>query len=410
MAEIINRLSALKINKLNTAGYFVDGGGLVLQISKTGSKSWLFKFDYQGKRHEMGLGSLATVNLKDAREKARLCRLKLLDGINPLLEKKQAFRSIAQQSARMLTFEECANSYIKAHESSWKNPKHLQQWENTIKTYANPVIGKLNASDIDTSHIRKILDSIWKTKTETAVRLRGRIETILDWAKVAGYRDGENPARWNGHLDQMLPAPNKIKKVKHLPSLPWTEISNFMNTIREDKVQASKAVALAILTATRSNEIRFAKWSEFDLEQSIWIIPAERMKAGKEHRIPLSKQVIALLNTLDKEGEFIFKGRKEGTPISDMTLTAVIRRMDQAIKDSGGAGLVDANGETITMHGFRSTFRDWCAESSEFPREVAEHALAHKLPDKIEQAYQRGDMLQKRALLMQSWADFCDKT
>jgi len=411
MAETINRLSVLKINKLNSSGYFVDGGGLILQVSKNKSKSWIFKFDYRGKRHEMGLGSLATVNLKDAREKARICRLKLLEGINPLVDKKQSLRLIAKNSAGMMSFEDCANSYIKAHKSSWKNPKHLQQWENTIKTYAIPIIGKLNASDIETAHIRKILDPIWHTKTESAVRLRGRIETILDWAKVAGYREGENPARWSGHLEQMFPAPNKIKEEIPHPALPWNQISTFMGILRTKEDLSAKACEFGILTATRTNEIILAKWSEIDFERKIWLLSAERMKSNKEHRVALSTQVIDLLNSLEKNGSYIFKSRGKDEHLSNNAILTLLNRLHQAQKKLDGIGWIDPKyNRKIVMHGFRSTFNDWGLESGGFPSELIDHALAHKLSDKVQQAYQRGDMLDKRFLLMQAWADFCDKT
>ncbi len=397
MADTLNRLTALQISRLTEPGYFTDGGGLYLSVSKTGTKSWIFRYDWQGKRHEMGLGSLKTVLLQTARTKARDCRQQILDGINPLVAKRATRRASALERARAITFDQCATAFIAAHRDGWKNPKHIKQWENTLTDYASPKVGKLSVADVDTALVRKILEPIWKTKTVTAKRLRARIENILDWATVAGYRTGDNPARWKGHLDKMLAAPGKVAKTAHFAALPWSEVGQFMVDLRQQQGIAARGVELAILTAARSGEIRGATWAEIDLDGALWTIPADRMKAGREHRIPLSKQAVALLNALPRNGEFVFPGAKakDGKPLSDMSLTAVLRRMKRG---------------DITVHGFRSTFRDWCAEASNFPRAVAEHALAHKLPDKTEAAYQRGDLLTKRVALMTAWANYCDRS
>jgi integrase len=366
-----------------------------LQVSATGTKSWIFRFALAGKQREMGLGSVHTISLGDARAKAKECRLLLLQGKDPLEVRKAAQLAEALEDAKMMTFDQCAEAYIAAHRSGWKNPKHASQWENTLATYASPVIGKMPVALVDTALVVKVLSAIWQTKTETATRLRGRIESVLDWATVSKYRQGDNPARWKGHLDNLLADPSRSKRTEHHPALPWQEIGAFMAALRKQEGIAARAVELAILSACRSGEVRLAAWAEIDLDAALWVIPAERMKAKREHRIPLSSSALALLRSLPRGGDLIFPGVKSGKPLSDMSLTAVLRRMDRG---------------DITVHGFRSTFRDWCAESvaNSFPREVCEHALAHSLPDKVEAAYRRGDLIEKRSMLMQAWADYCN--
>lgn len=387
-------LTAVDVRARTEPGYHPDKDGLYLSVSRSGTKSWIFKYNFQGSRHEIGLGSVKAVSLSIARQKSLDLRRQILAGVNPIHTKKAQKQEDNTAKARLMTFGECATAYIKAHKVSWKNSKHVQQWENTIDTYASPVIGHLPVADVDTTLIMKILEPIWKSKTVTATRVRARIENVLDWARVAEYRTGENPARWKGHLDVMLAAPSKVSKTNHFAALPWTEIASFLTALREQVGTSARAVEFAILTSTRSGEVRSATWDEINLDGAVWTIPASRMKAGKEHRVPLSKQAISLLNAMPRQGLYVFPGTKENKPLSDMSLSAVLRRMK---KDS------------VTVHGFRSTFRDWCAEHSNFPRAVAEHALAHKLPDKTEAAYQRGDLLTKRVALMQAWADYCDK-
>ena len=375
-------------------GYYGDGGGLWLQVSKTGTKSWIFRFTLARKQREMGLGAVHTVDLDVARAKAKECRLMLLEGKDPLEARQAAKIANALQVARLITFDQCAAAYIAAHRGGWKNVKHASQWENTLATYASPVIGSLPVAAVDTALLVSVLSPIWGTKTETATRLRGRIESILDWATVSKYRQGDNPARWRGHLESLLADPNKIAPVRNHPALPWREMGAFMASLGKRECIAARAAEFAILTATRSGEVRGATWAEIDMEARLWTIPAERMKAGKEHRVPLSIPALALLSTMPRLGDLIFAGRKHDTALSDMSLTAVLRRMERA---------------DITIHGFRSSFRDWCAESvaNSFPREVCEHALAHSLPDKVEAAYRRGDLLEKRVMLMEAWADYC---
>ncbi len=392
MARLIEKLTPLGVSKKQTPGHYGDGGGLWLQISKFRSKNWVFRYTLHGARREMGLGPTHTVSLAEARQKAKECRMTLLDGKDPIEVRETTTLAEALRRAKMMTFDQCAAAYIEAHRSSWKNVKHISQWESTIQAYASPVIGKLPVTSVDTDLVVKILNPIWQTKTETATRLRGRIESVLDWATTSKFRQGDNPARWRGHLENLLSSPNKIAKVKHHPALPWQELGKFMVDLREREGVAARAVELAILTATRSGEVRNATWAEFDA--GLWVIPAARMKMGREHRIPLPTAAVELLGKMPRLGDLVFPGTKQNKPLSDMSLTAVLRRMKR---------------NDITVHGFRSSFRDWCSESvaNSFPREVCEHALAHSLPDKIEAAYRRGDLIEKRALLMQAWADYC---
>lgn len=394
MARTIEKLSALAVSRAKEPGYYGDGGGLYLQISKAGTKSWIFRFTLARKQREMGLGPLHTVTLAQAREKAKACRASLLDGIDPLEARNAVKLEAALERAKTVTFDHCAKEYIAAHRSGWKSQKHAAQWESTIETYASPLIGALPVSAVDTPLVVKVLQPIWHEKTETATRLRSRIENILDWATVSKFRTGENPARWRGHLENLLADPNKVARVSHHAALPWQEIGAFMADLRQRGGTAARAVEFGILTAGRSGEVRGARWKEFDLDAAIWTVPAERMKASKEHRVPLSSAALALLKDLPRVGDIVFPGQRLDRDLSDMSLTAVLRRMDRG---------------DITMHGFRSTFRDWCAESvgNSFPREVCEHALAHSLPDKVEAAYRRGDLIEKRKVLMQVWADYC---
>lgn len=392
MPRLVEKLTPLAVSKAKSPGYYGDGAGLWLQVSPVGTKSWIFRFTRAGRQREMGLGALHTVSLAEARAKAKTCRQQLLDGLDPISVREAAKLAQALEQARAMTFDQCAAAYIKAHRDGWRNAKHAAQWESTIATYASPVFGGLPVASVDTALVMKALHPIWTEKTETASRLRGRIESILGWATTSGYRQGDNPARWRGHLQNLLAAPEKVRKVEHHPALPWREIGGFMVDLRAREGIAARALEFAILTAARSGEVRGMRWDELD--EKVWTIPADRMKAGREHRVPLSSAALSLLEQMPRLGDYVFPGAKKGSLLSDMSLTAVLRRMDH---------------EGITVHGFRSTFRDWCAESTNFPREVAEHALAHQLPDKVEAAYRRGDLIEKRALLMQAWADFCAK-
>ena len=402
MARQQQRLSALKVNKITKPGLYSDGGGLALQITPTGAKSWLFRYMVAGRSFGMGLGPTHTVSLAEARQTALGARKQLIDGINPLTAKRQRKTEAALADAKMMTFDQCATAYILAQKAGWKNAKHCDQWTNTLTTYASPVFGQLPVAEIDTGLVVKCLAPIWENKTETASRLRGRIESVLSWATTSGYRTGENPARWKGHLQNLLATISKKSRTKNQPSLPWPRMGAFMAALRAREGVSARALEFAILTACRSGEVRGAPWAEFDTAGTLWTIPAERMKGKCEHEVPLSDAVLALLESMPKDGDVVFAGTK-GQPLSDMSLTAVIRRMNGDSK----CVWVDANGDCVTVHGFRSTFRTWAAETTNYPREVAEHALAHQLPDVVERAYQRGTQFVKRTALMKEWAAFC---
>lgn len=396
MGRKAKELSALAVSKLKTPGLHAVGGvdGLYLQVASTDSRSWILRLTVAGKRRDMGLGSFPEVSLADAREEARKARLKVRQGIDPIHERKQLKSALAAELAKAFTFEQAATAYIAAHESGWKNSKHAAQWRTTLEQYAYPKIGKLQVKDVTQTHILSILEPIWTTKTETASRLRGRLENILDWATVRGYRTGPNPAAWKGHLDTLLPAPSKVAKVAHHAALPYDQISPFIKELQAVEGMGARALEFAILTATRSGEVRGATWSEMDLKKALWVIPATRMKAGKEHHVPLSPTAVRLLEAIPRtDSPYVFPGSKQNTQMSDMTMTAALRRM--------GRG-------NLTAHGFRSTFRDWAAERTSYPREVCEHALAHQLKDKAEAAYQRGTLFEKRRNLMNDWAKYCE--
>lgn len=394
MAREVGKLSAVAVRNMSKPGLHADGGGLYLQVTEAGAKSWVYRFMLSGRRRDMGLGAVHTVSLAEAREEARKCRQLLRDGIDPI-EHRTATKLAAKAAALpAITFKQCAQAYIKAHEAGWRNAKHAAQWTSTMEAYAYPVMGALPVGAVDTGLVMKVLEPIWSTKTETASRVRGRIEAILDWATVRRYRSGENPARWKGHLDHLLPARSKVQKPGHHAALPYDDMGAFMVALREQDGISARALEFAILTATRTNEVLGAVWDEFDLEKRLWTIPAPRMKGEREHRIPLSLAAIAVLKRMQEvaEGAFVFGGATPGKPLSNMALLMVLRRMKR---------------NDLTAHGFRSTFRDWCAERTAYPAEVAEMALAHAVGDKVEAAYRRGDLFEKRVRLMADWADFC---
>lgn len=393
MARKIHRLTALAIGRATQTGLYGDGGGLYLQITPAGVKSWLFRYMRQGKARGMGLGPLHTINLADARSKALACRKLLLDGTDPLEAKRQHRASLALSLAKSMTFEQCAAAYIAAHKAGWKSEKHAAQWTNTLETYAYPIFGKLPVASIDTALVMKVLEPIWTSKTETATRVRGRMESVLDWATVRGYREGENPARWKGHLDHLLPKRSKVAKVHHHPALAYTDAPDFMAGLRQQEGIAARALEFLILTACRTNEVIGAHWNEFDLAEKTWMVPAARMKAGKEHRVPLSPRTLTILKSLRKmaQGEFVFPGLQPNKPLSNMAMLELLKRMKR---------------DGLTVHGFRSTFRDWVGETTNYPREVAEAALAHTIKDKAEAAYARGDLFSKRRRMFEDWARY----
>ena len=388
------KLTALKTDKVKASGYYGDGGGLFLQVSRYGTKSWVFRFKANGRLREMGLGSLDTYSLAEARERARNCRKLRDEGKDPIEERNAARLAVKLEATKAITFEQCAERHIAAHRAGWRNGKHRDQWSSTLETYVNPIIGALPVQAIDTTLVMKAVEPIWNEKPETASRVRGRIEAILDWATARGFRAGENPARWRGHLDKLLPKKTKVRRIEHHAALPYREIAAFVAELRPQEGIAARALEFAILTAARTGEVIGARWDELDLADRLWTVPAERMKADKEHRVPLSDAAIAILEDLQRtrHGDYVFPGGRAGRPISNMAMTMTLRRMGR--------------GE-LTVHGFRSSFRDWAAERTGFPAEVAEMALAHAVSDKVEAAYRRGDLFQKRRQLTDAWARYC---
>lgn len=390
-------LTALEVNRLKSPGLHFVGevAGLILQVAPSGARSWILRIKIGAKRRDMGLGGFPDVTLADARTAARAAREKVREGIDPIVEAKAAKSAMIASQLSGVTFEYCAGEYIKAKEGEWSNAKHGQQWRNTLDTYATPVIGNMLVRDVKTPHILKILNPLWAEKTETATRVRGRIEAVLGWATAREFRTGPNPATWKGHLDKLLAAPRKITPVEHHAALPVGDVGKFLKALRAQKGMGARALEFAILTAARSGEARGAEWGELDMANRVWTVPAARMKLRVVHRVPLSDAAVALLRSTPRvEGSNLVFNSPRGKQLSDMTLAAVLRRM----------------GVAAVPHGFRSTFRDWCAENTNFPREVAEAALAHGNKDETEAAYLRSDLYVKRCKLMQDWATFCAKS
>src|SRR5262245_10980205 len=398
MARTIGRLTALKVDKAKRAGMYPDGAGLYLRVTHSGTKNWVFRFMLNGRPRWMGVGPVHTIGLAEARNRAAGFRLQRHDGIDPI-EKRRAEKLKARfDAAKAVTFNECAARYIASHKAGWRNTKHAAQWAATLATYAEPVIGGLSVQAIDIALVLKVLEPIWTTKPETAGRVRGRIESVLDWAKVRGYRVGENPARWRGHLDKLLPARSKVRRVEHHAALPYAELPGFLASLREQEGIAARALEFAILTAARTGEVIEARWDEIDLLDKTWTVPGTRMKAGKEHRVPLSGRVLAILQEVrprrHAEDGFVFPGAKLGRPLSTMAFLRVLLRMER---------------DDLTAHGFRSTFKTWASERTAFQNEIVEAALAHVVGSKVEQAYLRGTMFEKRRALVEQWATFCTR-
>jgi integrase len=384
MAKSINRLSPLQVKRLAEPGLYPDGGNLYLSVSRTGAKSWRIIYVKSGKRVELGIGALDTVSLAEARTKAAEARKLLHDGVDLKAHWGK------QRASSNSNFGTVALAYIKAHEPSWKNAKHRQQWRNSLETYAAP-IWNTPVDQITVNDVLAIVQPIWFAKAETAGRVRGRIECVLDAAKVRGLRSGENPAAWRGNLALLLPRRKKGEKDHHA-AMPFADVPDFIVKLRQLAALSARALELTILTAARTSEVLQAKWSEFDLEAKTWIIPAERMKAGREHRVPLSPAVLALLENLKTNDEFVFPGQTEGKPLSNMAMEMCLRRMKMS---------------HYTVHGFRSSFRDWVGEETDFQGELAEMALAHIVGSKTERAYRRGNAFDKRRELMVAWANYC---
>ena len=393
MSRAMHRLSAKTVEKTKEPGYYCDGGGLYLQVSPTSSKSWIFRYTRHARSHEMGLGSERDVSLAEARTKASEARRQLVGGVDPLVAREGHRAQERLHKAGTITFSECARKYIDAHKAGWKNDKHADQWRNTLDTYAAPVIGELAVKDVDTALVLRILEPIWAKKPETARRVRGRLERILDYARVRGYRSGENPSRWRGHLDKLLPAALNQKNREHHAALPYDELPAFMEELRRQPGTAARALEYLIFTAARTGEVIGCEAEkEIDLAKAVWTVPAGRMKGGREHRVPLSPAAVKVIKA-QPEGAYLFSGGKEGAPLSNMAMLQLLKRM--------GRG-------DLTVHGFRSTFRDWAAECTSYPGEVCEMALAHAISDKAEAAYRRGDLFEKRRMLMLDWARYCE--
>lgn len=392
MPKRARELGALEVNRLRDEGLHAVGGvaGLYLQV-RGEARSWILRVTVGAKRRDMGLGAFPTVTLASARERARQARSALDQGIDPIVARMEQQSALRASQARALTFRRACQLFIDAKAPEWRNDKHRQQWTNTLEMHAAPIIGDLFVSDIGQAHVLKVLEPIWTTKTETASRLRGRIEQVLDWARVRGFREGENPARWRGHLDKLLPNPSKVSKVIHHPALSLGALAAFATDLRTRDGLGARALEMVLLTAARSGEVRGATWSEIDLDAATWAIPASRMKGNRDHRVPLSAPAVALLKKQHRiEGcDLVFPG-KDDKPLSDMTLAVVMRRMQVP----------------AVPHGLRSSFRDWVSERTSYPPEMAEMALAHRIADQTEAAYRRGDMLTKRAAMMDAWAEF----
>jgi integrase len=389
------KLTALDVTRAKGPAVLHDGGGLYLRVSATGAKSWVFRFQLDGKRRDMGLGPYPVISLAEARGRAAEHRKQRHDGIDPLAAKADQRQAQRLDAARAMTFEKCAAAHIAAHQAGWRDGKHEAQWRQSLTDYVFPVFGALPAHEVDVGLVMKALEPIWTAKPETASRVRGRIESVLDWATARGYRRGENPARWRGHLENLLPRKSKVRGVAHYAALSYPETGAFIAGLRQEDGVAARALEFLILTAARSGEVRGARWEEINMTDRVWTIPAERMKSSKEHRVPLSDAALAIVGKMAeiRQSDFIFPGIRPGRPIGKLSFFLVLRRM--------GRG-------DLTTHGFRSSFRDWAAERTGFPAEVAETALAHTIGDAVERAYRRGDLFAKRRQMMDAWAKFCE--
>ena len=403
MAREMERLTALRVEKLRgeespRPGMYADGGGLYLRVTPEGARNWVLRYMIDRRPRWMGLGPLSLYGLADARAHALDARRKRHEGIDPI-EARRAERARQKlEAAKAITFKQCAELYIASHRAGWRNDKHAAQWPTTLSTYAYPSIGALPVQSVDTGLVLKVLEPIWRTKPETASRLRGRIESILDFAKVRGYRDSENPARWRGHLAKLLPTRSKVRAIEHHAALPYSELPGFLTVLRGQEGTAARALEFLILTAGRTGEVIGARWNEIDLLDRTWTVPAARMKARREHRVPLSPRAIAILEEMlkvqhnDADDPFVFSGRKPQMALSNMAFLMLLRRIKRA---------------DLTAHGFRATYKTWASERTSFQNEIVEAALAHVIGDKVEQAYRRGDLFEKRRRLMQQWATFC---
>jgi integrase len=389
MARTTGRLSALKVTRAaKHPGMCADGGGLYLQVTEGGA-SWIYRYMLNKQAREMGLGPLALYGLSEARALAQDARRLRHQGIDPIEARRAARAQTQLDAAKAVTFQQCAERYIASHRAGWRNAKHVEQWESSLRRFAFPVIGALPVQAINTALVMKVIEAIWDEKPETASRVRGRIESILDWAKARGYRTGENPARWKGHLKNLLPPRSKVRRVEHYSAMPYDQLPGLMVELRAQEGIVARALEFTILTAARVSEALGARWSE--ISGDVWTIPAERMKGGKAHRVPLSQRAMDLLEAPPRNEELIFPGPK-------------LRR---ALNINAPRKLLIDMGHTVTVHGFRSSFRDWADARTNYPNHVVEQALAHVIGSKVEQAYRRSDLFEKRRRLMQQWATFC---
>jgi integrase len=398
------KLSAVKVARLKKPGRYGDGHGLYLRVAEypdrdgkpKRSRNWVFRYEIAGRERWMGLGPLHSVTLAEARAYARECRALLVQGLDPIEARAAKRRGTRLAAARAVTFKQIAERYIKSHSAGWKNAAHRAQWPSTMASYVYPVIGNVAVGDVDTGMIMKILEPIWSDKPETGSRVRGRIERVLDAAKAQGLRSGENPARWKGHLKNLLPARDKVQRKGHHPAMPDADMPAFMAAIRARKEISAKALEFTILTASRTNEAIRARWSEIDLDAKLWTVPPDRMKSGRPHIVPLSDRAVAILKSLDRIAgcPFVFPGAKHGQPLSNMAMLELLRGMRPG----------------YVVHGFRSTFRDWCGDRTNYPRDVIEAALAHQIKDKTEAAYRRRTAVEKRRRLMADWSHYLSTT
>jgi integrase len=396
MARQSHRLSAVKVASITKPGYHADGGNLYFRVAPSGARGWIFRYGLNGRKRDAGLGAYPTISLAKAREQATRFRQLVATGVDPI-EQRDSERSTARAAAaKKSSFAECAAAYIQSHEDAWRHPRHQGQWVYSIERYVNPVIGHLPPDAIDTGLVLKIIEPLWKTIPETASRIRGRIEMILDWAKVRGHRGGENPARWRGHLAQILPPRSKVRTVEHFPALPYADAGAFMAELRADDNTAARALEFVILTVARTTEVLEATWDEIDRRERAWTLPPGRMKGGRVHRVPLSDAALAVVDAMAKTrtGAFIFPGQKAGASLTRGAMPRVLARLGR---------------RDVTVHGFRSTFKDWASECTSFQNEVVEMALAHAIGDAVEAAYRRGDLFEKRRKLMEAWAEYCSR-
>jgi integrase len=390
----MKKLTTVALSKIQKPGRYAVGDGAYLQITGHNGRSWIFRFQRDGRARHVGLGSTELVSLAEARAKASGYRKLLLEGIDPIESRDAARQRARLESARAVTFRECAERYVASHEAAWRNEVHRKQWSSTLATYVYPILGVLPVHAVDTALVTEVLEPIWATKPETAGRVRGRIESVLDWAKARGYRDGENPARWRGHLDKLLPNRRKVRRPKHHAALPYADLPAFMEELRARESISARSLEFTILTAARTGETIGATLDEINFAEKTWTVPASRMKACQEHRVPLCDRALEILRSLPQEkgNPFLFVGGRSGRALSNMAMLELLRGMVQS---------------DVTVHGFRSTFRDWAAERTNHPNHVVEMALAHAISGDVEAAYRRGDLFEKRRRLMKDWTNYC---